>query len=289
MSINKFKVLLKVVEHGSLTQAAEVMGFTQSGVSHMISSLEDEFGFSLLIRNRSGAKLTTNGEEILKTIREILKWNEHLEQQVASIHGIELGTIHIGTFTSVGVHWLPGIIQDFQRDYPHIEIRLVEGDYREIEDWIAEGKIDCGFLSLPTSDTFDAIPLHQDPMLVLLPLEHPLSSEDSISLSQIENEPFIMPSQGSDYDVNRMLVKARIKPDIKYTLGDDYAIMAMVEKGLGISILPELVLRGQLRNIRLIELKEKSFRSLGIAVNSMREISPATKRFLNYVKSYPKL
>lgn len=289
MSLNKFKVLLKVVELGSLTQAAEVMGFTQSGVSHMISSLEDEFGFSLLVRNRSGAKLTTNGEEMLKTIREILKWNEHLEQQVASIHGIELGTIHIGTFTSVGVHWLPGIIQDFQRDYPHIEIRLVEGDYREIEDWIAEGKIDCGFLSLPTSDTFDAIPLHQDPMLVLLPTEHPLSSEDSITLSQIENEPFIMPSKGSDYDVNRMLETARIKPDIKYTLGDDYAIMAMVEKGLGISILPELVLRGQLRNIRLIDLKEKSFRSLGIAVNSMREISPATKRFLDYVKSYPKL
>ncbi|MGG4345612.1 LysR family transcriptional regulator [Paenibacillus lautus] len=289
MSINKFKVLLKVVELGSLTKAAEVMGFTQSGVSHMINSLEDELGFSLLIRNRSGAKLTTNGEEILKTIREILKWNEHLEQQVASIHGIELGTIHIGTFTSVGVHWLPGIIQDFQRDYPHIEIRLVEGDYREIEDWIAEGKIDCGFLSLPTLDIFDAIPLHQDPMLVLLPMEHPLSAEDSITLSQIENEPFVMPSKGSDYDVNRMLEKARIKPDIKYTLSDDYAIMAMVEKGLGISILPELVLRGQQRKIRLIELKEKSFRSLGIAVNFMREISPATKRFLNYVKGYPKL
>lgn len=289
MSINKFKVLVKVVELGSLTKAAEVMGFTQSGVSHMINSLEDEFGFSLLIRNRSGAKLTTNGEEIVKTMREILKWNEHLEQQVASIHGIELGTIHIGTFTSVGVHWLPGIIKDFRRDYPHIEIRLVEGDYREIEDWIAEGKIDCGFLSLPTWDTFDAIPLHQDPMLVLLPMEHPLSSEDFISLAQIENEPFIMPSKGSDYDVNRVLEKAPTMPDIKYTLGDDYAIMAMVEKGLGISILPELVLRGQRRNIRLIELKEKSFRSLGIAVSSLREVSPATKRFLNYVKSYPKL
>ncbi|ETT62431.1 LysR family transcriptional regulator [Paenibacillus sp. FSL H8-0457] len=289
MSMNKFKVLLKVVELGSLTKAAEVMGFTQSGVSHMINSLEDEFGFSLLIRNRSGAKLTTNGEEIVKTMREILKWNEHLEQQVASIHGIELGTIHIGTFTSVGVHWLPGIIQDFQRDYPHIEIRLVEGDYREIEDWIAEGKIDCGFLSLPTWDIFDAIPLHQDPMLVLLPVEHPLSSEDSIALAQIENEPFIMPSKGSDYDVNRVLEKALTKPDIKYTLGDDYAIMAMVEKGLGISILPELVLRGQRRNIRQIELKEKSFRSLGIAVSSLREVSPATKRFLDYVKSYPKL
>lgn len=289
MSINKFKVLLKVVELGSLTKAAEVMGFTQSGVSHMINSLEDEFGFSLLIRNRSGAKPTTNGEEMLKTIREILKWNEHLEQQVAAIHGIELGTIHIGTFTSVGVHWLPGIIKDFQRDYPHIEIRLVEGDYLEIEEWIAEGKIDCGFLSLPTWDTFEAIPLHQDPLLVLLPLDHPLSSEDCITLSQIEHEPFIMPTKGSDYDVNRLLEKSGTKPDIKYTLGDDYAIMAMVEKGLGISILPELVLRGQQRNIRLIELKEKSYRLLGIAISSMREVSPATQRFLNYVKSYPKL
>jgi DNA-binding transcriptional LysR family regulator len=289
LSMNKFKVLMKVVELGSLTKAAEAMGFTQSGVSHMINSLEDEFGFTLLIRSRSGTKLTTNGEEIVKTIREILKWNEHLDQKVASIHGIELGTIHIGTFTSVAVHWLPSIIKDFQQDYPHIEIRLAEGDYREIEDWIAEGRIDCGFLSLPTWDVFDAMPLHQDPMLVLLPMEHPLSSQASIRLSQIENEPFIMPSKGSDDDVNRVLERASTKPDIKYTVGDDYAIMAMVEKGLGISILPELVLRGQRRNIRLVELQEPYFRSLGIAVSSMREMSPATKRFLNYVKNYPKL
>ncbi|WP_422656894.1 LysR family transcriptional regulator [Paenibacillus sp. EC2-1] len=289
MSINKYKVFMKVVELRSLTKAAEVMGFTQSGVSHIMNSLEEEFGFLLLTRSRSGVQLTTNGEEVLKTIREILKWNEHLEQQVASIHGIELGTVHIGTFTSVGVHWLPGIIQDFQKDFPQIEIRLAEGDYREIEQWIAEGKIDCGFLSLPTWESFDVIPLHQDPMLVLLPLDHKLSSQTVIDLSQIANEPFIMPSKGSDDDVNRILKNMTIKPDIKYTVGDDYAIMAMVEKGLGISILPELVLRGQKRTIQLLPLKEPCLRSLGIAVNSMRQMSPATKRFLNYVKNYPKL
>lgn len=289
LSINKYKVFMKVVELRSLTKAAEIMGFTQSGVSHIMNSLEEEFGFQLLTRSRSGVQLTTNGEEVLKTIREILTWNEHLEQQVASIHGIELGTVHIGTFTSVGVHWLPGIIKDFQKDYPQIEIRLAEGDYREIEQWIAEGKIDCGFLSLPTGETFDVIPLHQDPMLVLLPLDHKLSSQTVIDLSQIANEPFIMPSKGSDDDVNRILENMMIKPDIKYTVGDDYAIMAMVEKGLGISILPELVLRGQRRKIELRQLKEPRLRSLGIAVNSMRQMSPATKRFLNYVKNYPKL
>jgi DNA-binding transcriptional LysR family regulator len=284
LSINKYKVLMKVVELGSLTKAADVMGFTQSAVSHTINSLEEEFGFLLLTRSRSGVKLTDNGEQMLKTIREILKWNEHLEQEVAAIHGIESGTIHIGTFTSVSVNWLPGILKEFQQDYPNINFKIIEGNYRQIEDWIAEGKIDCGFLSLPTREMFDVIPLQKDQMLVILPADHPLSSQSVLTLSEIEKEPFIMPSKGSDDDINRVLEKASIQPDIKFKVGDDYAIMAMVEKGLGISILPELVLRGQQRNIRIIELEQPRYRSLGIAVNSLKQISPAVKRFLDYVQ-----
>ncbi|TQR17920.1 LysR family transcriptional regulator [Psychrobacillus soli] len=286
MSISKYKVLLKVVELGSLTKAADALGYTQSGVSHTISSLEQEFGFLLLARSRSGVKLTVNGEQVLKTIREILKWNEHLEQEVAAILGIEVGTIHIGTFTSVSVNWLPAILKDFQQDYPNIEIELCEGDYREIEDWIADGVIDCGFLSLPTRDTLDVIPLHEDQMLVVLPTNHPLSSQTKLMLSQIEREPFIMPRKGGDDDINRILEKASIKPDIKFTAGDDYAILAMVEKGLGVSILPELVIRGQKRNLHLLELDKPCYRSLGIAVNSKRHISPATEKFLHYVERY---
>lgn len=284
LSISKYKVLLKVVELGSLTKAADALGYTQSGVSHTISSLEQEFGFLLLARSRSGVNLTVNGEQVLKTIREILKWNEHLEQEVASIHGIEIGTIHIGTFTSVSVNWLPAILKNFQQDFPGIEIKLCEGDYREIEDWISDGVIDCGFLSLPTRDTFDVIPLHQDPMMVVLPTDHPLSSHKKLTLTQIEKEPFIMPRKGGDDDINRILEKASINPDIKFTAGDDYAIMAMVEKGLGISILPELVLRGQQRNLRLIELDKPCFRSLGIVVSAIRNVSPATEKFLYYVQ-----
>jgi DNA-binding transcriptional LysR family regulator len=275
---------MKVVELGSLTKAADVLGFTQSAVSHTIHSLEEEFGFSLLTRSRSGVKLTDNGEQLLPTIREILKWNEHLEQEVAAIHGIEMGTIRIGTFTSVSVNWLPSILKEFQHDFPKIDFKIMEGNYRQIEDWIAEGKIDCGFLSLPTRSTFDVIPLQKDQMLVILPADHPLSSQSVVTIPQIEKEPFIMPSKGSDDDINRVLSKASIRPDIKFKVGDDYAIMAMVEKGLGISILPELVLRGQQRNIRIMELEEPRYRSLGIAVNSLKHISPAVKRFLEYVQ-----
>lgn len=280
---------MKVIELGSLTKAADSMGYTQSGVSHTITSLEQEFGFLLLTRNRSGVTLTMNGERVLKTIREVMKWNEHLEQEVASIHGIEIGTVHIGTFTSVSVHWLPGIIKDFQKDYPNIEIKLINGNYREIENWIFNGEIDCGFLSLPTREMIDVIPLQKDQMLVLLPIDHPLCSQTSVTLSQIEKEPFIMPSKGSDDDINRVLEENSIQPDVKFIAGDDYAIMAMVEKGLGISILPELVLRGQQRSIHMIELDEPRYRSLGVGVSSLKLLSPATKKFLNYIQNYVNL
>lgn len=276
---------MKVIKHGSLTKAAEVMGYTQSGVSHTINSLEEELGFQVIIRGRTGIRMTKNGEQIMGNIREILKWNEHLEQQVASIHGIETGTIHIGTFTSVSVHWLPRIIKRFQQDYPKININLVPGDYRQIENGLLNGEIDCGFLSLPTIDQLEVIPLKQDKMQIILPFNHPLSKYNEISLAELFKEPFIMPQKGSDDDINRVLAAASFKPEIKFVAGDDHAIMAMVEMGLGISILPELVLRGQQRQIHIKDLHESKCRSLGIAAHSIENVSPATKKFISYVQS----
>ncbi|KWX69679.1 LysR family transcriptional regulator [Paenibacillus jilunlii] len=286
MSISKYEVFLKVVELGSLTRAAEVLGFTQSGISHTISSLESEFGFTLLLRNRSGVRLTVNGEQVVQPIREIMKWNEQLKQQVADIHGLETGTITIGTFTSVSVHWLPGMIKQFRQEYPYIGFKLMEGGYLEIEQWIEAGVVDCGFISLPTRENFEVFPLKQDRMLAILSKEHPLSKAPYMPLAQIAHEDFIIPKAGSDYDVRRVLEKAAIKPNIKFSAGDDYAIIAMVENGLGISILPELVIQRQNHNVAMLELEERSFRSLGIAVHSMRHASPATRRFLGHVQSW---
>ncbi|MBW4080811.1 LysR family transcriptional regulator [Paenibacillus sp. S150] len=286
MSISKYEVFLKVVELGSLTRAAEVLGFTQSGISHAISSLETEFGFTLLVRNRAGVKLTVNGEQVVQPIREIMKWNEQLKQQIADIHGLETGTVTIGTFTSVSVHWLPGMIKQFRKEYPYIEFKLMEGGYLEIEQWIEAGVIDCGFLSLPTREKFEVFPLKRDRMLAILSKEHPLSRAPYMPLAQIAYEDFIIPKAGSDYDVRRVLDKAAIKPNIKFSAGDDYAIIAMVENGLGISILPELVIQRQNHNVATLELEERSFRSLGIAVQSLKYASPATKRFLKHVQSW---
>lgn len=286
VSLFKYEVFHKVVELGSLTRASEALGLTQSGVSHAVHSLETEFGFSILTRNRSGVRLTDNGERVLAFVREMLQVQERLKQEVAAINGLETGTIRIGTFTSISVQWLPGIIRDFLASHPRIEVNLYEGDYHEIEEWLLSGEIDFGFVSMPTLDSFEVIPLKLDRMLCILPPGHHLEKEPCIRYVDIANEPFIMPKEGSDYDVRRVLRKGRVKPPVKFRAADDYAIVAMVENGLGISILPEMILRGRRNEVVALELEDGSCRSLGIALNATRNVSPATRKMIDCARSW---
>lgn len=175
MSLTKFEIFLKTVEIGNLSRAAEALNVTQSGVSHAIRSLELEYGFQLLSRNKTGIRLTENGNRVLTHVRKIVNHNERLKQAVAEINGIEAGTLRIGTFTSVSTHWLPAIIHRFHLEHPRIEIKLMEGDYDTIETWIQQGVIDLGFMSLPSSSHLESIPLRKDRMLCVLPKDHPLS------------------------------------------------------------------------------------------------------------------
>lgn len=284
MSLAKFEIFNTVVELGSLTKAGETLGLTQSAVSHAIASLESEWGFSILNRGRSGINLTSNGEHILKYIREILKWNEKMHQEIASINGLEIGTVRIGTFSSVSVQWLPKILQNFNEYYPSIEIKLLEGDYDEIENWIANGNVDFGFVSLPTSHLFEVIPLKKDRMLCLLSDEHPLAEQNELTFEMIKEEQFIMPKKGSDNDLRRLLKENNVTPHIKFELADDQAIFSMVQHGLGISILPEMALFRVPSNVRILNLEREHYRTIGIAATSFHSLAPATKKFIDYLK-----
>ncbi|MFD2371195.1 LysR substrate-binding domain-containing protein [Brevibacillus sp. GCM10020057] len=280
MSLSKFEVVITAIETGSLTRAGEVLGLTQSAISHAIASLEREYGFSILTRGRSGVSLTSNGERLLKYMREMLRWRDQMMQEVSAINGIEVGTVRIGTFTSVSTQWLPGILKQFQDQYPAIEVKLMEGYYDDIENWIATGAVDLGFVSLPTAEALEVVPLHQDRMLLIVPQEHPLCRQQAVSVSDLQQETFIIPKPGCDNDIQRIFRQYRITPRVKYEVGDDHAIIAMVQSGLGVSILPEMVLFRLPANIRTIPLEGGHYRTLGIAVPSMEHMSPAARRFL---------
>ena len=148
MDTKKYEVFEKTVELSSLTKAAEELGLTQSGVSHIIAALEEEFGFPLLTRSRTGARLTPEGEKIMPFLRDILRSQEQLDQTAAELRGLSAGTVRIATFTSVAVHWLPGMMQEFQTLYPHVEFKLFNGDYGRY----GNGRGDMNTCFLSTND-----------------------------------------------------------------------------------------------------------------------------------------
>lgn len=286
MAISKYEIFIAVVELGNLTRASEKLNITQSGVSHAISSLETEFGLTLLNRDRSGISLTSNGERLIKYMREVLKWNYQLHQEVASIKGLEIGTVRIGTFTSVSTRWMPIIIKEFIEKYPSIEIELLEGNYDDINHWISSGSVDFGFVTLPTSKPFEIIPLKKDRMLCILSRNHLLASQNVITFEQIKEEPFIMPKWGSDNDVIRVLKENKVSPKIKYEVMEDETVIAMVHNGLGISILPEMVLLRVPGKVTAVHLENHSYRTIGIAATSLKELSPAAQKFLKFVQAW---
>lgn len=188
-----------------------------------------------------------------------------------------------GTFSSVAIHRLPNVFSELQRDYPGIEYEMLLGDYSEVEHWIGEGRVDCGFLRLPTSDTFDTIPLERDEYKVVLPVGHPLAQKDTVSVNDLNGQPFLLLEHGGKTEVSDLLSTAHVTPDIRFTTWEDFAIMAMVEKGLGIGILPNLILRRVPYRMEIRPLAEPYYRTIGLAMKNREHLSPAVRKFIEYL------
>ena len=284
MNIQKYRAFIKTVEYGSFTKAAQFLDYTQSGISHMINDLETEWGVVLLERDRSGVRITSDGLKILPFANRVCEENNKLLTMIDELHGLKSGLIRIGTFSSVATHWLPNMIKTFQTEYPNIEFELLLGDYNEIESWIIEGRVDFGFLRLPIKSDLESIFLEQDRLLVILPENHPLADCKRFPIKGLLQDPFMMLGKGAKNEISETFQKHNITPDIRLTTWDDYAIMAMVEKGLGISILPELILQRIPYKIVLKELEVPAYREIGIVMKDLKTVSLAVKRFLDYIQ-----
>jgi len=283
MNIQKYLAFLKTVEYGSITKAAEILSYSQSGVSRMIQDIEKEWELSLLERSRGGVRLTSDGMKLLPYIQSLCTEYDALQKQVQELKGMESGLIRIGTFSSAATHWLPNIIREFQKDYPNIEYELLLGDYTEIETWIQEGRVDCGFLRLPTLPEFDTIFLEQDDFLVILPENHPLTKKEKIFLSDLGKEPFLLLEKDKNTEISDFFRKHDFSPNVHFTLWDDYAILAMVESGMGISLLPRLILKRIPYRVEVRELDVPAYRDIALVLRSQKTAPLAVKRFLEYL------
>lgn len=283
LNLQKLMAFVKTVECGSFTKAAGALNYTQSGVSRMIQDLEKDWNTSLLERSRAGVRLTSEGVLLLPYAKTLCLEYQKLQKQVDELNGLQSGLIRIGTISSIATHWLPNIIKAFQQDYPGIDYELLLGDYSEIEAWILEGRVDCGFLLQPAHPDLETIYLGQDELLVILPEHHPLVEFDRVPFKALCDQPFMLLDRGGRSEVKEFFEQYGISPMVKFTTWDDYAIMSMVESGLGISLLPQLILQRVPYRIVAKALDVPAYREICLALRSKQSASHAVKRFLEYL------
>lgn len=285
-NIQKYQAFVEVADAGSFAKAAETLAYSQSGISHMVSDLERDWGVALFERSRRGVVLTGDGARLLSEARALCESFRALEATVDEVRGLETGLIRIGVFPSVAAHWIPRIIKRFNADYPGIDYKLRVSDYTEIEEWIAAGTVDCGFVMLPlrTDARLVVRALEEDEFLAVLPRDHELASAEVFPVERLAELPLLSPASESDDELLEFLERWGVRQNPHFTSWDDRAILSMVEYGMGVSVLSRLMLRGLSQNVVTLPLSDPVFRTIGVAYRSAGHLPLATRRFLDYLE-----
>lgn len=282
METARCKAFLYAAETGSFSAAAEKLNYTPSGVNQLVTALENDLGFPLFVRSKKGVRLTKDGEHLLPAVRTFLQQEDRLYQLANEVRGLLTGEITIAAYTSVATHWVPPLIEAFRKDHPNIKIRLMEGVWQEVDSLLREARADIGFLSYQEQMPYDWFPLYDDPMIAVLPKDHPFAKEKAYPLSQCGGEPFIMPALGRDADAVALLEKYDLHPEIAFTTWEDRTTMTLIEHGLGMGIMNELVTLKWECDVAKLPLDPPEYITLGAAVPDLEQASPAVRCFLDY-------
>lgn len=280
----KCAALVNVADAGSFTAAARDMGYAQSSLSRMVADLEAEWGMRLVERSRTGVKLTSEGMKIMPHVRRFVAQGDDLSSRIDDMRGDVSGTLRIGTISSVATHWLPRAIASFQKSYPNVRYELLLGDYTEIEEWIATGRVDCGFVRMPCADELDATVIAEDELFVVLPKGHELAKRETVTPRDLCKWPFLSLSENDDVEDAGMFDGLDVLPDIRVTTWDDYSILAMVEAGLGVSVLPGLILKRIPYEVEIRPLAPKAVRTLAFATRDGGYAPLVAQRFADHLK-----
>ena len=284
MDKTKCEALIAAAEGGSLSAAAETMGYTQPGITRMIDSLEEELGFALLLRTKKGVSLTPNGEQMLPFFRDVIRSQRMAEETGASIRGVLSGVLTIGCYYSVSSMLLPEVLHAFLSDFPGVQIVLKEGTNAALSGMLRDHSVDFCFAAKPSEQTVcEWIPILEDELNVWLPEDHPDAGLRRFPVRRLADHPFIMIQPGSDTDLDRVFVTARSRPDIHFVTKDAYSAYRMVEAGLGISLNQRLIDREWHGRVVTLPFDPPQYVHLGIAIPSLRDASPAAKKFVEYI------
>lgn len=284
-ALSKYVIFCKVIENNSFTQAAEQIGYSQSAVSQIVKSLEQEQKTTLIERRKDGIILTKDGQELYPYIRAIAQAEKALDTKSKEMHGLLTSSITIGSFTSVSRNVLPKLMHEFKKHYPGVNIKLRQGDYTEIRSWIINGEVDFGFINSQAAAGLEIAPIYSDKMVAVLPMSHPLANHTEVSLSELENDPLILLDEG-EYSLPLNSFKENgLHPKVEYKIYDELTILAMIQQNIGISLMYKMAIQGYDQNVAVLEVPSIPERQVAIAYTKKDSLSMATKTFIKFIQS----
>ena len=282
MDSKKLEILMTAADLGSFTRASEVVGYTQSGLTHMMDALEREVGFPLLQRNHSGIQLTEQGMQLMPAIREFLQANANLENQIRSIAESKTEVIRIAAYASIAMHWMPEILYRFRRLCPQVNVDLRMVDHAlEPFELLESGQTDVIFASRQNYGFCDWIPLYKEKMYAILPKNYPLNGRSEFPLEEFAGQEFLMPYGRFDIDVKAVFAPTGIKLNSTVCRVDDETVIRMVGRGLGISMMTELMIRGRTDDVLCIPVRPCAIRELGMGTHIRKKDTESIGKLKN--------
>ncbi len=284
MTLLAYQVFKTVVEQGSYQAAAKLLNLTPSAVSHTISSMEKELGSRLLIRSKAGVSLTSYGEHLLPFINAVLNSEESLQQAVSQFNGLQQGEIKLGCFSSVCVQWIPAIVKNFRERYPNISIEIYQGTYDDVTAWIRNGVVDLGFLSVSSAAGLPITPLYRDPLVCVGPKGFRAQrSSKSVSPEELREYSFVTQRESCDADIQNFFSKYQLQIHSRCHVVDDLSTIAMVAGGLGICIMPQLVMADIDHAVDVYPIEPSEYRVIGLSVSNSQYMAPAVKMIFQHI------
>ena len=279
--MTKYEMILSVYHTHSISVTAEKYNYTQSAISQAIKSFEKELGLPLFKRTKNGMLPISNTEEIIRELRTICDAENRIADIASNLTSLKNGYIHIGTIKSIAYNWLPSMVKNFSKKYPNIHFKISMGSSSQLHDKLDQNEVDCIFVSnylLP--DNLEFYPMDTDELMLLTARNHPLADKLKVNLTDIKDENYIYSEDGFDFEAGGIFEQNDIHPTVLYQLDDDVAVQKMVSDGMGISVLPKLLLSNPPFDICIRPFTEHYKRTLGVAYLKDSELDPATEAFL---------
>ena len=283
---SRYQIVCMVVDCGSLKGAADELGYTQSAVSQAVKALERELGTTIIERGGKSARRKAKVDHAIVDPLGVARVIALLEGKRQELLGLSSTDIRIATFTNVSRTVLPRVIRDFGTLHPGVHFTLKQGDYTRNAQWVHDGVVDFCFTARGFTAGLEKRVVYHDELVALLPATHPLAAKEKVTLADLASEPFVLLDEGEQSLVLDAFAAHGLSPHVTSEVTDDYTIMAMVEEGLGVSMLYRRTVEGMRADIRVRPIVHAPSRDVVAAWRSWDTMPIATRHFIDYMSSH---